>query len=204
MTSSGATCQHVLRGGQLFQGPQLDGLRINTELVTLTIGGNDVGYVRDLILMARRTHSSFGGWLLRRLWKGARPLETREFPKLRDNLGAILRQIARRAPRARVVVVTYPVILPSCGTCAGLQIGEAETALMRSVGNRLAEVTRAAAQEAGATIIDMATLSVGHDACAAVPWVNGASPAEGAPFHPTLAGAKATAQEIARAIHCVS
>ena len=60
---------------------------------------------------------------------------------------------------------------------------------MRSVAVRLAEVTRAAASAAGATVIDMAVISKGHDACSAQPWVNGSAPAHGAPFHPTLAGA---------------
>jgi lysophospholipase L1-like esterase len=201
MTSSGATCRHVLHGGQFFQGPQLDGLAVETELVTLTIGGNDISYVRDLIFLARRTQTSVGGWLLRHLWKGPQPLEMRDFSELYHNLCAILEEIARRAPHARVIVVTYPVILPPRATCMQLRIGETEAAIMRTIGDRLAEVTRSAARQAGATIVDMATLSVGHDACAGEPWVNGATPNDGAPFHPTLAGAEATAREIHQAIH---
>jgi hypothetical protein len=71
---------------------------------------------------------------------------------------------------------------------------------MRPVAARLAEVTRAAAFAAGAAVVDMATLSAGHDACSAAPWVNGIVPEKGAPFHPTLAGARATARAIAEAL----
>jgi hypothetical protein len=76
---------------------------------------------------------------------------------------------------------------------------ETEAALMRAVGDRLAEVTRAAAQTVGATVVDMATLSIGHDACAPAPWVDGVARTEGTPFHPTMAWAEATARAIARA-----
>lgn len=64
---------------------------------------------------------------------------------------------------------------------------------MRQVGDLLAEVTRASAQKAAVSVIGMAKLSAGHDACAVTPWVNGAVPAQGAEFHPTLAVASATA-----------
>lgn len=48
MTSSGATTTEVLHGGQYLQGAQIDALSENTQLVTLTTGGNDVSYVGDL------------------------------------------------------------------------------------------------------------------------------------------------------------
>ena len=62
---SGASTRHILRGKQYFQPPQLDALTSNTELVTLTIGGNDVDYVRDLSMLAARRNRSLSGWLIR-------------------------------------------------------------------------------------------------------------------------------------------
>lgn len=56
-----------------------------------------------------------------------------------------MRGIAYRASHARIVVVTYPAILPSLGTCTHIGIGSMEAALLRKVGARLAEVTREAA-----------------------------------------------------------
>ena len=196
-TCSGATTKHVLQGGQYFQGPQLDALDAETALVTLTIGGNDVRYVGDLILMAGRNQRSIVGWLLRRRSKVPQSAQERNFVQLQDDLRTTLSEIRRRSPRARVVVVTYPAILPPHGSCPTLGLTEAEAALMRQVGARLAEVTRAVAREAGADVVDMDTLSIDHHACAAIPWVNGWEKAEGATFHPTLAGAEATAKEIA-------
>ena len=201
MTCTGATTTQVLHGGQFFQGPQIDALSENTLLVTLTTGGNDISYVGDLTLLAARSRQSASGSVLR-LWPWKpKPAEDRAFPKLHDELLATLREIRRRAPRARIVVVTYPAILPASGTCPTLGIGETDAEVMRQVGERLAEITRASAQEAAVNVVDLAKLSLGHDACADTPWVNGAAPAKGAKFHPNEDGASAAAAEIRDAIY---
>ena len=196
MSCSGATASHVLRGRQVFLGPQIDALGPGTRLVTLTAGGNDIAYVGDLTAMAYRKRGGVISFLVGQFWGGAKPLADRKFDQLRANLIATLREARRRAPQARIFVVTYPAIIPPNGTCPGLGINEDDAALMRQVGVRLSEVTREAAQEVGVTVIDMDQLSGGHDTCASAPWVNGAAPKQGAPFHPTLAGARATAELI--------
>ena len=196
MSCSGSTASHVLRGGQVFLGPQIDALGPDTRLVTLTAGGNDIAYVGDLTAMAYRKRGGVVGYLVGQFWGGAQSVADRKFEQLRADLLATLREVRRRAPQARIFVVTYPAIIPPNGSCPGLGIDEDDAALMRQVGVRLAEVTREAAQEAGVTVIDMEQLSAGHDACASVAWVNGAVPKQGAPFHPTLAGARATAELI--------
>lgn len=200
VTSSGSTMQHVLHGGQMKLRPQVDALGPDTRLVTLTAGGNDVGYVGDLTAMAYSNRDGLIGTLVKAFWQGAEPIEARNFAGLGMTLRATLAEISRRSPRARIVVVTYPVILPPSGTCSELGITQRQAALMRQVGDTLAQTTRDAANEAGATIVDMATLSAGHDACSKEPWVSGFQPSSGADFHPTQAGASATAHAIARAI----
>ncbi len=200
MTCSGSTNTHVLQGGQYFQGPQIDALSENTQLVTLTTGGNDVSYVGDLIYLAARSRKGVIGSVLRLFPKKLRPAEDRAFPKLHDQLLATLFEIRRRAPHARIVVVTYPAILPPSGTCPRLGIDDAEANVMRQVSDRLAEVTSASAEQAAVTVVDLAKLSADHNACAVTPWVNGAAPAQGEQFHPNLSGASATASAIRTAI----
>lgn len=196
---SGATTRHVLHGGQFFQPAQLDALDSTTELVTLTAGGNDVGYIRDLVFLAKRRKPGLAAALLRTVWSGPKPAELRNFAGLRDNFDAIFAEIARRAPIARVFAVTYPAILPPEGTCPNLGMTEQEAEIMRQVADRLAEVTCDAANAAKAATIDMAKLSAGHHACSAMPWVFGDEPKSPA-FHPTLSGAEATARKILGAI----
>ncbi len=200
MSCSGATMRQVLHGGQYFQGPQLDVLSVETEVVTLTAGGNDVRYVGDLAMMAGSKQHSVAGWFLRRVWKGPMPAEQRKFSELSLNLRETLTEVRRRAPRARIFSVTYPSILPLKGTCPALGLSEAEALMMRDVGAELAEITRKIAREGGAEIIDMEMLSRDHHACSPSPWVNGWKKKDGAQFHPTLAGAEATAREIATAL----
>lgn len=198
MTSSGATVRQVLLGGQMLLGPQVDALGPDTRLVTLTAGGNDVGYVGDLVALATRNRGGLVGAVIGRVWKGAKPAAERDFAALRNTLGATLAEIARRSPRARIIVATYPAILPPHGTCPALGLTADETALMRGVADQLAETTREIAARHGATVVDMAAVSVGHDACSAEPWTNGFRPGTGgASFHPTFAGAAATARAVA-------
>ena len=54
MSCSASTTDHILRGGQVFQGPQLAAIGARTRLVTITSGGNDVGYIGDLMLGSGR------------------------------------------------------------------------------------------------------------------------------------------------------
>ena len=200
VTSSGSTVVQVLHGGQTSLGPQIDALGPDTRLVTITAGGNDVQYIGDLLMIASMNHSGSVGNIAQKVWKQPRPANQRNFEALRANLKETLLEVMRRSPRARIVVVTYPAVLPASGTCMALGITEQQAALMRPVADRLAAIMRDAAANAGATTVDMAMLSAGHDACSADPWVNGSRPTLGAAFHPTMAGARATAEAIAEAI----
>ena len=190
---SGSTTAHILDGGPAFLRPQLEAVGPNARLVTITSGGNDVAYVGDLTMA-----SGAAGKLPSMLWKGAKPLAQRDFAKVTAQFEAIVHAIKARAPGALVVLVGYPEILPPQGTCSQLGIDESMADLGRQVGAGLHEATRKAAAQSGALFVDMT--AAGHDACSADPWVNGAKPASGAPFHPTAAGAEATAQAVFQAV----
>jgi lysophospholipase L1-like esterase len=200
MSCGGAVTRHLLHGGQFFQGPQMRTITPATRLVTITVGGNDVGYVADLSLLAARHTNTLFGRAVRLLWSGPRAMAARRFDRLHDELSATLSAGHARAPAAIVVVATYPAILPRRGTCATVGLSEDEAATMRQVADRLAAVTAEVAAAKGARLVDMNRLGNGHDACAADPWTRGWSNGGVAPFHPTLAGARATAAAIAAAV----
>ena len=200
VTSSGATTRHVLHGGQYFQRAQIDALGPDTKLVTLTCGGNDISYVGDLSGLAARRTNSLLGWLVRRFWRGPKDPVQRGYAGLNEDIVAVVTEVRRRSPGARIVLVTYPTILPPSGTCDGLGLSEAEAVLMREVGQSLADTTKAAAEQSGALLVDIQQLSAGHHACASAPWVNGWHKPAGTRFHPTLSGASETASAIALAL----
>lgn len=188
---SGSTTDHILNGGPAFVRPQLDAVGPQTRLVTITSGGNDVSYVGDLTMSA-----GAAGRLGKLLWKGAKPLAQRDFAKVTANFQRIVQDIKARAPSALVVLVSYPDILPPQGTCGQLGFDAQMAGLGREIAASLREATRVAAERSGALFVDMSAVGTGHDACSADPWVNGASPASGAPFHPSAAGAEATARAV--------
>jgi lysophospholipase L1-like esterase len=200
MSCGGATARHVLSGGQLFQGPQLRVVNAQTRLVTITVGGNDIDYIGDLSLSAARNSTTMFGWLVRHFWSGPKPAEQRDYVKLRTNLIGIIYVIQQRAPGAKIVLATYPTILPGSGTCPVLGLKTREADLMREVAGELASATRSAAQETGAMLVDMNVIGVSHNACSSDPWTRGWTNGGIAPFHPTLAGAKATANAIVEAL----
>ena len=200
MSCGGAVTAHLLRGGQFFQGPQIGSIARETRLVTITIGGNDIGYIGDLSLLAARKSATPFGWLVRYFWRGPTPPQARNYAGLLKELISTLRVIHQRAPEAVVVLVSYPVILPPAGTCPVLGLTSAEADLMRDVENRLAATTRSAAERGGAVLVDMDVFGAGHDACSAAPWTRGYGNGGIAPFHPTLAGARATAMAVSQAL----
>lgn len=195
VSCSGSTTAHILNGGPAFLRPQLDAVGPNAKLVTITSGGNDVSYVGDLTFSA-----GAAGAIGKLMWKGAKPLEQRDFAAVTANFVQIIKDIKSRAPAAQVVLVSYPEILPPKGSCEALNIDARMADLGRQVSAELLKSSRAAAEQSGALFVDMAAASAGHDACSASPWVNGAKPASGAPFHPSAAGAEGTAQAIFKAI----
>ena len=200
MSCGGAVTPNLLRGGQFFQGPQIRTITSATKLVTITVGGNDIGYIGDLSMLAARRTGTVFGRLVRWFWQGPKPPGDRAYPALQRELTATVDAIHRLAPRATVVLATYPAIVPRAGTCARIGLTEAEAGLMRQVGDQLAAVTRSVASQTGSVLVDMHVLGAQHDACSGRPWTAGWANASVAPFHPTLAGAKATAAAISAAL----
>jgi lysophospholipase L1-like esterase len=195
MSCSGSTTEHILHGGQLFLGPQLAAIGPGTRLVTITSGGNDVNYIGDLMLASGRA-----GVLGKLYTKPLKSVAERDFARVESNFRQIVSEIKHRVPDSQVVLVSYPNVVPGEGDCAVLGIGPEMANIARQVAANLHEATRKAAEDAGAIFVDMGAASIGHDAYAADPWVNGASPPKGAPFHPSTAGAQATAEAVFKAI----
>lgn len=197
VTCSGATTKSILEGGQFLQPAQIDAVTTETELITITVGGNDIDYIGNMMAMGC---GDYAPWYLRitsicRIRNVSEMVDS--LSKVQKNLIAIVDEVRRRAPRAKVVLLSYPIVLPERGSCERLGIKEDQVSVMRDIGNRLSDVTRAAAEDSGALFLDIMHLTHGHDVCASDPWINGLHPARGllgAPLHPTLPSMTASAQ----------
>ena len=192
MSCSGSTTTHVLRGGQMLLGAQLAAIGPKVKLVTITSGGNDVGYIGDL-MAASGQMGRLGAW-----WAGPpQPVKARPFAKVSQNFEKVVAHIRKVAPNAKVVIVSYPEILPVSGNCPATGVNDQQAQISRDVAQRLAAVTKQAAVKVGAAYVDMATASVGYDVCSSQPWTNGAIVEQGTAFHPNAAGSAAVAARVA-------
>jgi lysophospholipase L1-like esterase len=189
-----------LTGVQAHTGnaPQLDSLDRRTRLVTLTIGLNDDNLSYDLLFACVAASGTIPAPCAQVL---AVPQGTVDSVvlKVAGRVAAALRLIHERAPRARVVLVGYPRILPDSGDCPDrLPLAPAMEPRLRAVMKQIDDGWRRAAAAVGVDYVDTWAMSRGHDVCSSDPWVNGASDAAGeaAPLHPFPAFHRAVADAI--------
>jgi lysophospholipase L1-like esterase len=195
VTYSGATTSDILHPSAAGQPAQVDAVTSGTRLVTLTAGGNDVGYLPRLTLASLP-------WPLRALPPVAAqvagfgdPGTTDErFTQLGTNLRVIARTVQDRAPHARLLFVDYLTILPPEGRETTIPPA-AVAAWGRGIAARLSATTRAAAKESGAEYVAASAASAGHHAWSPEPWTRRfhLSLRGGAPHHPNPAGMAAVA-----------
>lgn len=198
---NGATTTHVLEGWNELP-PQIAAITPDTRLVTITIGGNDLGYVMNLAAASCDPAKglSFGGM--------ARPCPTLKLPTEQDYarteaaLRAIARAVRARAPASRLIFVQYVQLVPP-NACAKLGLNGENAQIMRLMGQRLAEITARAARKERAEVLDARRLSAQHTPCDAQPWSAGPvpnGPPANAPWHPNMAGHAAIAKALAQQI----
>ncbi|QKT12047.1 SGNH/GDSL hydrolase family protein [Rhodococcus sp. W8901] len=183
---------------------QLDALSPSTELVTVMIGGNN----NDTFAGAMAT--CIGAWAVSpgafdpcksRYGAGLfEPITSQTYPALVK----ALEDVHARAPRAHVVVVGYPWLLPATGGCfPQFPIAQGDVPYLRDLQATLNDAIARAAAETGTSFVDMARVSEGHDGCKPVgerwiePLVYSAQPV---PVHPNADGERALAREVAAVI----
>lgn len=196
VSCSGATTADILEGSAALP-PQLDAVTPATRLVTVTIGGNDVGFIRNLYAWSCQNQPSPGA--PRHCGAPMPPAEVEAaFAALPARMRSIVERIHEKAPQARVVFVDYIHVVPDSGSCpARLPLTPDQLEQARSVARRLAALTAEAARATGATVLPASQLSAAHDVCSADPWATplhapaGTDPHHFAPYHPNAQSMRA-------------
>ena len=117
VTFSGATTQDMLAATAAGRPAQIDAVTPATKLVTLTGGGNDVGWAPRILLSSLPRPVRAISPVRHQLDSYADPdLTEQRFGTLRDNLLKIAAEVRRRAPGSRLVFVDYLTVLPPDGT----------------------------------------------------------------------------------------
>jgi lysophospholipase L1-like esterase len=203
VTYSGATTAHLLTDRQNGAPPQVTALDGTEDLVTVTIGGNDIAYVPSMYVatLPRLPRAAMGllpavGDRLR----GALDPARRELAlgQVAESLVAVGERVRDLAPRARVLFVEYLTLLPPAGEKAA-PLAREHADLARHLADRLVELTAKAAAATGCEVVRVAEASRDHHAWSADPWTVGATiPLPGRPlaYHPNAAGMRAVADLI--------
>ena len=200
VTFSGATTAHVLADHQHGRPPQVAALNGSESLVTVTIGGNDVGYVPLLTAAAlpriARGLPLLGGRIGELLDRDTRD---RALADVFDSLCAVGTALRQRSAGARVFFVDYLTLLPPAGTPAP-PLSDSDADLGRHVAATLERVTAEAAAATGCEIVRAAEASRQHHAWSAGSWTTKPGvplPGRPAPLHPNRAGKRAVAHRVA-------
>jgi lysophospholipase L1-like esterase len=193
----GATTEHVL--GPWNEVPaQIDAVTPDTQLITLTIGGNDLNYIGELF----GASCTPGGKSLIRPTETCREAilpEPANYVRTEQNLRAIATEVRRRAPSAILVFVQYVSLVPEA-PCDAIPLSDGSAATAREIASKLAAITKKVAQESGAVLLPADELSRTHTPCDAQPWATGLPPdydrSASAPWHPNAAGHAAIADAL--------
>ncbi|MGQ0468060.1 MAG: SGNH/GDSL hydrolase family protein [Sporichthyaceae bacterium] len=188
--------QSVIGGGN---NPQLDAITVDTTLVTVGIGGNDLGLSGLMQRCAKSLDAKttcVDGWNA-----DDRDVLVQRIDRVAVRLEEALGVIKERAPLAKVLVVGYPVVAPYGGTGCFPQIpiADSDVAYLRDIQQRLNSMLAWAADTRGAQYVDTYTPSIGHGPCemVGVKWIEGFVPdTAAAALHPNLLGQTAIAGEV--------
>jgi lysophospholipase L1-like esterase len=180
--------------------PQLLALESDPDIVTLQIGGNDIGFV-DLALTC--AEGFIDGRGCRQAVADEKPFVAIE--ETRPKIAAVLEAIHLAAPHAAIYVLGYAGIfkIGETARCDNMVVEEEDAAYLRSIQEGLNEMIDEVASASGKTYSDATTYvdvywpSAGHTACdpPAIRWIEPIVPVNAAyPAHPNLGGMTAIAQ----------
>lgn len=194
VTYSGATTGEFV--ASVKRPAQVAAVTGSTRLVTVTGGGNDVGFAPRILFSSLPGPLRSLPSIRRQLGSFADPARTEErFGQLRENLRQLATQVRERAPRSRLVFVDYLTVLPPDASTPTGRLPAEVADWARGIAARMSQVTQEAAAEAGALFVPAGAASAEHHAWSAGPWTNQFQLRfhDGAAYHPKAAGMAAVA-----------
>jgi lysophospholipase L1-like esterase len=184
--------------------PQFDSLSADTTAVTLTIGGNDIGFssiAKDCFV----AQPSTGSPCKDKYTAGGVDQISQRIQDTAPKVATVLQGIKARAPQSTTYVVNYSAILPQSGPGCYPQmpIADGDVPYIRAKQEELNGMLATQAAANAAKLVDVYAASVGHSACAlpGLRWVEPVVPVNAAaPVHPNLLGMNAMADLVLRAM----
>ena len=198
---NGSMISDITASNHLFPSvpPQIDAVTPDTDVVTITIGGNDVDFAKimTLCLLEKADGAS---------------CQSRFGPNLDDALSSIdssyaraIREIRRIAPDARIIVTGYPLFFSEdqseeCNVEAGkFGLSPGDIGWVNSKIKELNTQISEAAYTTDSAYVSVTEAFEGHDICAPENkrWINGFGDGDIQGWlHPNLAGQEAYAEAL--------
>jgi len=152
---SGATTTDVMNN-------QISAVNSSTNIVTITIGGNDAGFSNVVISCTT-------------LGCGSAITNAQNYIRntLPGRLNTVYSAIKSRAPSARVIVLGYPRLFSSSGCWGTTGISSSERTSLNQTADLMRDTIAARAAAYGFTFKDAIPPFVGHAVCSSSAWLNG-------------------------------
>ena len=196
------TCSGATTGGMAAQLSSAD-IGPNTRSVTVTVGGNDVGWSGALMVCMLSPQGC----------SAALSEVAAQIPAVKSSIAGVIRQVAAKAPNATIYVTGYPYLFGDFrGTCT---VGTGPTGAPITVDRTTASTVNAAviginvaiaagvkkSGIRGAIYVDVAFLSLNHGLCGSGhDWINEVQFSGQYPLpqslHPNRAGEKSYAGRV--------
>jgi lysophospholipase L1-like esterase len=202
---SGAVTDNLTAGGQNGEPPEGTDLSPSARLVTVTIGGNDIGFapiLADCELLSCNLGALVNPYIAHL---------SENLAKLVNTLVATYRYIEQRAPLARLIVLQYPDLVPPypspSGCSRAFPLFPENAAFLAPYERQLNADIAEAAKRAGAMVVNpnepgQSYSFLSHSACSQSAWLHGlvVNPADyhdlAYSFHPKPVGQAAMAAAI--------
>jgi lysophospholipase L1-like esterase len=182
--------------------PQFDSLSADVSLVTLQIGGNDIGFggIAETCAQQGFKQQSCESAYVKNGDDELRDRIAETAPKV----AAVIQGIHALSPSAAVLVLGYPGIFKfgPTASCPAMLVGEGDAQYLRGIQEALNGMIADQAAANGATYVDVFTPSAGKTACdlPVLRWIEPIVPVNAAaPIHPNINGMAGMAGVVARA-----
>lgn len=159
---------------------QLGSLNGSTNLVTVSVGGNDAGFVSVITACARPWPWTCWGDI-----NNANNFIRNTLP---GQLDGLYNTIRGRAPNATVIVVGYPRLFNGEECNFGARISNGEQMELNKTADLLSSTIGARAAAHGFGFVDPRSAFTTHAVCDDVEWLNGLSNPILESYHPNRAG----------------
>ncbi|MEV0696494.1 SGNH/GDSL hydrolase family protein [Saccharopolyspora sp. NPDC050389] len=203
VSCSGAKIEDFSGRQHGIMAPQYDALSDRTDLVTVTIGGNDVSLVRAALSCVNPFPEPIGSSCADEFTAGGEDELAERIDALAPRFDDALAQIRHRAPNAEIVVVGYGTYLRPGGCYPKEPMWARDADYIQSSVDRLSAMLRERAAAHGAEFVDLGPVSKGHDVCAAPAdkYYEGLIPTSvAAPLHPNAKGMQVFGRTVAKAV----